>query len=129
MVHTHPQHPPPPPFEMELLYFLIFQEMKTPKKAHCVSGNRNPKKASYISGNILRSQKTLLYFLERKLFLYFGKRKPWNKIIFQIMRLSYISENSLPSSKNKKTLLTLADPVGGPTGLVFPTPTPIKFHF
>ena len=50
--------------------------MKTPKKAHCVSGNRNPKKASYISGNILRSQKTLLYFLERKLFLYFGKRKP-----------------------------------------------------
>ena len=53
MVHTHPQHPPPPQFEMEFLYFLIFQEMKLcsfnilKKIAHIFS----KESISYISEN------------------------------------------------------------------------------
>ena len=60
--------------------------METPKKTPYISGNRNPKKTSYISRNerkflLLQESKPpkkFLYFLKRKLSLYFRKRKPRN---------------------------------------------------
>ena len=81
-----------------------FQETETPKKNPYTSGNGNPRKASYISGNgtlpfspqaqrikestprkflILQeteAPKNFLYFLKRKLFLYFRKRKRRRKV-------------------------------------------------
>ena len=64
--------------EMELLGSNIkkFQEMETPKKNPYISGIGNPKKASYFWEMEQSTPKNFLYFLKRKLLLYFWKRKP-----------------------------------------------------
>ena len=73
-----------------ILILKNFRKRKTWKKFPYTSGNRNLKKASYISENetfqstlikfiILqetKAPKISLYFLKRKLSLYFGKQKP-----------------------------------------------------
>ena len=77
---------------MELFIFNIkrFQETETPKKIPYISGSGNPKKVSYISGNgtfqstsrkflipqEAEAPKKFLLFSQKKLFLYFEKRKP-----------------------------------------------------
>ena len=73
------------------LYFrkrklLIFQEMELfslPRKVSYTSGNRNPKKP--------------LIFSQKKLFLYFGKRKPRKTFLYFLKKsFSYISGNGNP---------------------------------
>ena len=49
-----------------------------------------------------------LYFLKRKIFLYFSKRKPRKKfLMFQETELSCISGSTFQSSKNKKAPLLI----------------------
>ena len=74
--------------------FLLFPEMV--KKIH-------PAKISYTLGNG-NSEKNILFFLKRKLFLYFGKCKSRKNPYFQETKLSYISGCSYPSQKIKKIL-------------------------
>ena len=71
------------------LYFLIFQEIETLKKASYISGNgtfhSTPKKFL-----ILQETETLKKWKPRKNSLYFRK---WKFLIFQQTKLSYISGN------------------------------------
>ena len=78
---------------MELLSAFLNPSSKKFKKIH-------PEKISYISGNgtLWQQDQKIYYILSKKLFLYFRKWSPHQKI-------SYISEklNLLaPSSKNRK---------------------------
>ena len=61
------------------------------------------KKKSHFLALILRN---FLYFLKRKLFLYFGKWKPLKTFqetkLFNFFESSYISGGNFPSSKNEK---------------------------
>ena len=79
-----------------------------------ISWNGYPKKASFGKWNFsAHARKNFFYFLERKLFLHFGKQKPWNNSLYSkkrnflisretLKKTSYISGSNFLCSKNAK---------------------------
>ena len=84
--------------------FIIFQEVtfQTPKN------KKNLPQENFLYSREEKPQKNVLYFLKRKLFEYFGKQKPREKLFkfqeMETLKNSYISRSNFTSLKIRKFL-------------------------